>query len=544
MAPQENDNNTAEQQQKQISDTTEELEDVASVEANSFEGASVESRSTVISAIRLGRRDEKPAKIGEEETAAVGRLKIVVLTVMLVSSIGVALASFFYLRTTEYKRFNIDFEDNAAKVVEAFASSVYTTLSAADAFLATVVSFAKYTNSSWPLVTVPDYAVRASKTAILSKAVVASQYLFVTASGRREWEQYSVANDDWVMTGIEVQRNDATFQGKIITNFTVQGQIYNSDGVVQTGGPYLPLWQQAPVVPVNPPFNFDGMSLPWLQGAIPVMMKNRTAVISSVRNLPDPNITDSASSVNSSIEYIKNYIAADVDPTEPFSEILYPILAEMANSVSIPNGTAGTLEGIYALTFFWRDLLLDTLHVNANGLVVIIGNECDQVFTYELDGQQVNYLGPGDRHDSRFVGMEVSSTFVDLRSQAAIGNRMYTGLALDEDFCPYYIRVYPSQKLKDSYNSASPVIVALAAVVIFAFVFVHFLLYDWLVEFRQERVMQTGKFFFSVILFKWYNPKIAVGLIVLIPLFAKTSLLVSSCRVQCHYIIPISVKCT
>ena len=84
-----------------------------------------------------------------------------------------------------------------------------TTFGAADAFILKLVAYARYSNSSWPYVTIPNHAVEAAKLLSLSKAFYVSQIHLVSEKQRALWEPYSVANDGWVYEAIEAEKKAA-----------------------------------------------------------------------------------------------------------------------------------------------------------------------------------------------------------------------------------------------------------------------------------------------------------------------------------------------
>jgi hypothetical protein len=100
------------------------------------------------------------------------------------------------------------------------------------------------------------------------------------------------------------------------------------------------------------------------------------------------------------------------------------------------------------------------------------------------------YLGPGDRHETKYESLGQSS---ELRDLDALRDRSYTGLPLSLGGCQYFLQVYPSSDMEDDYISSNPIIFTAAAVLIFVFTSVVFLFYDLLVERRQKKVMSTGK---------------------------------------------------
>jgi hypothetical protein len=111
------------------------------------------------------------------------------------------------------------FSGDSTKIFESIGNTLDFTLGVVDSFLVGLVSFARFTNATWPHVNLPDYAVRVAKIRSLSKAVLVTQYHFVTDGQRAKWENYSVANDCWVDASIEVQKNDETYEDMIVTGY-------------------------------------------------------------------------------------------------------------------------------------------------------------------------------------------------------------------------------------------------------------------------------------------------------------------------------------
>jgi hypothetical protein len=461
--------------------------------------------------------------IAKEEDKAVFLLKLLVLAVLVVSTVGVAVAVYLYTSGAEEDAFEEQFVGDSSKIFESIGSTLDLTLGAVDSFLVGLVSFARFANATWPQVTLPDYAVRVAKIRSLSKAVLVTQYHFVASEQRAEWESYSVANDYWVDQGIEVQRNDANYQGKILTDYWTRGDIHVGADPYTSPGPYLPKWQQAPVIPTYAPYNWDAMSFPSLANAWPFLVDEHRVVMSQVTNLPDLADPDSIRAAGRNNEFIQDYIGENVDVSEPFGDLYYPILDTAADSVTISDKQSGTsasnVVGIFAMTFYWRDLLKDILPPGSHGAVVVVGNDCNQTFSYKIDGASVSstergdlctfssqfsltllcplqaiYLGPGDHHETKFESLGESSKLRDLDAfSIRDDNSAYTGLRLSMGGCQYALQVYPSSDVEDDYITSNPIIFTSVAVLIFVFTSVIFLFYDRFVEKRQKKVMTTGK---------------------------------------------------
>jgi class 3 adenylate cyclase len=140
---------------------------------------------------------------------------------------------------------------------------------------------------------------------------------------------------------------------------------------------------------------------------------------------------------------------------------------------------------------FWRELLTNLLPPGSDGIVCVIGNNCNPTFTYQINGLDTVYLGYGDQHETKYDQHGVQTELVGIGSFAR-GERTYSGLNLNEDFCTYWVKVYPSSTMEDRYTSKNPIIFTAAVVLIFLFTSMTFFLYDLLVEKRQRKVMRTA----------------------------------------------------
>ena len=70
--------------------------------------------------------------------------------------------------------------------------------------------------------------------------------------------------------------------------------------------------------------------------------------------------------------------------------------------------------------------------------------------------------------------MEIASTLRDLCS---LGED-YTGVPINHDYCPFTIRIYPSNDMENAYITNEPAILTMTAVLIFVFTSTVFILYD------------------------------------------------------------------
>jgi class 3 adenylate cyclase len=484
-----------------------EVDQEGSDEANDSDGDSGHGASSIgtgaTSAEGAHPKEIDDPTIARKENAAVLTSRIVVLAVLVLSTSGVAFAVYYYINKTEETEFDSQFVDDSYKVFQALGSVLDLSLGTVDAFVVSMVSYASASNSTWPFVTLPNHAARVAKIRSLSKALIIQQYQIVAEEDRADWEIYANDNKGWVEDVLVTQINDDIFQGwKNVTEYdpTSPGIVYGTGLAQPNSGPYTPSWQGYPLVPTYLGYNWNGIQDPKIGPGIQKVMDDREVIFSETINLPDPNDPLSPAFVNTTNGWAAKYASPDRDTSDPLVRFTYPVLDTAADSVSTKDKSASNVVAIVTLTFFWRDFIEDILPTGGVGLVVVFENTCDQSFTYQINGPEVEYLGPGDLHDTKYTDMAISSSINDLGSFNT-GRKVYTGLPLSTEYCTYSFKAYPSYAMESEFRTSDPIIFMVIAVFIFAFTSLVFLVYDKLVAIRQQKVMTSGKSSLSFFVF-------------------------------------------
>ena len=225
---------------------------------------------------------------------------------------------------------------------------------------------------------------------------------------------------------------------------------------------------------------------------------NRTAWLSDAYMIAFENDTVTQEENADEAEWIKSYLDPDEEPMEPVSDIYYPLMDESLEVLDVfkdanytPPTTNETFHGLFAMSMYWRDLLKNILPDASSGIVIVFDNPCGPSFTYQIDGPEAVYLGDNDQHDSNYDYMLVSADLLGLR-EFAIKDSAYSGLPLNDQNCPFRLRVYPSDSKKDAFMTSDSILFACLSVVIFVFTSAVFILYDFWVERRQKVVMNTA----------------------------------------------------
>jgi hypothetical protein len=199
---------------------------------------------------------EPEEEIARAETRCVWYLRFLTFAFLAFTTIAVAVAVHQLLRRAEEAKLAESFKDNSGKVLEAVGTILENTLMAVDSFAVSMTSYAEMTkqvnqNLSWPFVTLPHFAVRASKLRSLSKIFLFTVYHYVEHADRTKWENYTTVNKGWIDEGITTQKNDPTFRGILNEDWYSSDQINFYGNRAADADFYIVRWQASPVLVRN-----------------------------------------------------------------------------------------------------------------------------------------------------------------------------------------------------------------------------------------------------------------------------------------------------
>jgi class 3 adenylate cyclase len=246
-------------------------------------------------------------------------------------------------------------------------------------------------------------------------------------------------------------------------------------------GPYLPVWETSPVLKRNI-FNLnifgDSQSGPdaklcWETGE--VVFGEWVLPPAGGVDHPDLRTSQYASLLSVKEENQINYNG------DPISSMFLPVFDSF-------DGDRKTV-GVLLATISWAHFFLDIFHHNVQGVTLILENTCNGAYTYEINGEEVIPVGPGDLHDTEFNRLGQSAEFDDEQN---ISDGTRAGLRLNQSRCKYSAHVYPSERFADNYKTNTPVLITVAVAFVFVFTVLVFFIYDRLVEKRQSIILQKA----------------------------------------------------
>jgi hypothetical protein len=482
-----------------------------------------ESRSTRSGEWRIEAGDDTRAssqgQLASKETRAVTKLKVLVFGSLCISMVAAVLAAYFLTSQAEIDSFELHFQDDANKLLGNIGQNLQRIMGASDAFIASITSHAAHTNQTWPYVVIPDFAVRAEKVRSLCGAVYVTTYHNVEGEQRKAWENFtatvgaemvdaaisSIAEYnvmDWPVTSNYTEWNVIFDNGEYdkpnkvstkqaLTSLSIKGLnhvfvMWQGEEGVTDDGPYLPQWQTQPTISAfESPYNWDLLSLPLI-----ARQERRPAEVVIQEHKPVMTVPYLLGDSSNPEQY-----QADQDEVmRPMFDFQFPVLADAHEKIQWNDGTYSkddhTVVAILSISTYWSSMISDILPQRSSGVMVVFESACTQSFTFEVNGPDVNYLGAGKNYNQKYDHMAIGSYVSELGFSS--DHSTYSGLPLEESYCPLYVSVRPSAKMEDAYTSNTPWIFAAVTFFVFFLTVLTFVLYNYVVEQRQNIVLKSA----------------------------------------------------
>ena len=190
--------------------------------------------------------------LARRENRAVARLRVVAACVMIIVAVSVCIGVYIMSTAAEKADFEQDFAELGQKIVDSFGFTLQQRLGVVNNFGMSLTSYAsqqKVNNvTSWPFVTLPDYAYRAGNSAQLADLMSLAAVCFVADDQREEWEHYASTHQDWMFEGMAL-RGEGDAVEPISETLIAPLHGGGGMGLDTTTGPYAAHWQAYPATP-------------------------------------------------------------------------------------------------------------------------------------------------------------------------------------------------------------------------------------------------------------------------------------------------------
>ena len=427
-------------------------------------------------------------KLATNETKAVACLRFGLAAVLLTATVLSAIGIYIFSSGLEQDEFEEAFDDNSAKLLEAFQVVADRRLGTIAAFGASVTAHTIATNSTWPFVSIPSFAAQGEHVLKLASAPSLTLVMVVEPEDRPKWENEFIpqAAPKWVAEEL------------LYANQTSQGS-------GRSGGP-----------PPADEENYEGKPTKSKDGFYEQIYTNQITSLGTRDNVIAKNETNlvwwqntpfnpifSPLRINKNVRYDESFegevlnvllerkVALGRTTTSsygsrgmPVTGLYYPLLTAFGDDAKVGGALASLMN--------WEVYFEGVLPQNAIGLVAVLKNTCEQAYTFVVNGPDVAFVGEGDLHDTKYNDMVRGVSFTSLINQG-VEKGTFQGLPLDENGCQYSLKVYASSDMEEQYISRMPIFYTVGAVLIFVFTSLVFIVYDRLVERRQRLVEKEAQ---------------------------------------------------
>ncbi|KAL3823563.1 hypothetical protein ACHAXA_002904, partial [Cyclostephanos tholiformis] len=159
----------------------------------------------------------------------------------------------------------------------------------------------------------------------------------------------------------------------------------------------------------------------------------------------------------------------DEDVTGPSSILFYPVLAAIDSA---------EVMGSVSLVFSWDTFFTMILPGYVKGMACVVHDSTGQMYKYTISGNDVKFMGKGDLDDTNY----------DDYKDDVEARLLFEGEDDGGKFITYTLVIYPSKEFEAQYITNEPVLDAVGILLIFLFTAGLFLLYDRLVDIRQQEI--------------------------------------------------------
>jgi class 3 adenylate cyclase len=399
-------------------------------------------------------------------------LRVSTFLTLVSAAVIVAALTFHFVRSSEIKSFELEYNDAVHKVEDAVILGMKNKLNAAKTFAAIYeTSFTEWPNATF---TNAEFDSQAQGQLEIANGMAISFNPIIDETNRVEFEQH--AADSASLLGHEnlVTRSCDDDSGSICRIVT--------DGIYRKA----PNPNGSGLINVNDP-GFSPESTNYPNTLVPVWqiypISNWRAVMFNLHseqkrqraldNMLDFNLP----TVTSLLHLVQD------DELNPSSILFYPVTR---------NVDSDEIVGSISIVFYWGDIFRRVLPSYIEGITVVLessrlGFVEQQQWSYDVSGNIVTLLGEGDLHDTRFDNWE-HEVNIDVAKiiQDKLGN-------IGQDRVKYTVRMYPTSKFKGKYLSQRPMVMTIIIVCIFIFTSLVFISYDLLATNKRHRIKRYAK---------------------------------------------------
>ena len=441
-------------------------------------------RSSIASSVKSNASDESEDQRRQDRKVCLLRGGVVIT--LLTATTLVATFVGLYISNDEWSNFVTQYNDSVSMVTETFQNRIDIKYNTAKTFSAMITS--RYGNVAqavlgeeplWPNVTIPDFQEQAkAMLAIANGRAISFNPIITQDVNRLEWEAHAAATAEILGDPLLVTPDP---EAEWPDNRTVSFGIYSRDqdkNVIYDPGydpnstfykdVMVPVWQIAPIENNSKAIMFNLHSETYRQQALDHMMRYQVADLTAFLQLVQDGVK-----------------------TRPSAILFYPVFDVFRNKTDDGAQTQEqdrTVVGSVSIVFSWDMLLNDILPNYIKGMVCVLRSSTGESFSYVISRDEVKLMGEGDLHDVKY-----DSLGRDFEAKLLLDEDVDEEITSEIKFIVYTLVIYPSEEFEKEYVTNRAAIYASGVVLIFLFTAGLFLLYDYLVEDRQQKTARLAK---------------------------------------------------
>jgi class 3 adenylate cyclase len=415
-----------------------------------------------------------------KDTRRARMFRLVVVASFLCFSVCLPVLIYLRWRQNEVDAFEASFLTLSATFMNSVQIRLAEKFSAVDSLGRAFTSYELNSNESWPLVTIPDFELRGKHVRELGDMLSVGIHPLVNSGMRETWENYTALNTDWFG---QAKSKCGAGTGQ---NLEFPEGIFRLDGesgfvVDDSAGPYLPTWQLTPAT--ENIINLNILSHPIFSEAASKTIATSEATISRLENV------DSLGQMPS--EFFTDYYGClmqnhsgeqDVSYNEqhPLATMFFPVFSSFSTQTR-------QLVGVLSTLIDFEQLFNGALAEGSGGLLGVLDNNCGDIFSFEVNGEDAVYLGPEDFHNTDHGSLNQKFEFASTLFESA------SSVEVNSVYCPYTLRVYPQDMLYDDYVTTMPVVYSVTIAVVLLFVICVVLSYDCYLHRRMSKIEKAAE---------------------------------------------------
>lgn len=426
---------------------------------------------------QLEARDEvaEVRRLSHNETRRV-RIMRMVIAALLVAAVAVTLVTFQLLRDEQTKAFEAAFAQFSRTLADA-AKSHRMDITQAYKALSEAVAAGQITSSAeWPYYTLPFFENFAKTFMDQGGVELASVAIKVTQEQVEPWLKY--ANETykiWVDEGHMYQYGNldnldpVNYKPYITAAVPGKGLLPENTSKPE----FWVHWSSYPAPATYGLMNWNFASVPDYANIIKALhvLKNET-VVTTVRSY--------AALIGTA--FTKEYHDSLHGPI-PEGEVEYPHSSHMHAILDRLNDDENAeVVGFISGGVAWDHAMKNLLPEGVSHITAVIQNNCNQSYTFDIDGPGANFVGTGDLHETAYDRYKVT---------ADLNVHKHPLSAQTPGHCFFWLDLYPTQRFENAYNTNTPEVFAIVVACTFVMIAVALYCYHVLVEKRNSKLVKT-----------------------------------------------------